>query len=178
VLFVPGRLVALITFPGVVVHEVAHVLFCRICRVAVGQTCFFRFDNPAGYVIHEKPRLARHQLLIGTGPFLVNTVLGAVIALPAAIPVMQFDASGSFLDYVLMWFGISVAMHSFPSTGDAKAMWETLAAPGSSVVLRLVGYPIVAVICLGAAGSVLWLDAIYGFAVAAWLPGVLVSAIA
>lgn len=27
--FIPGQLIALVTFPGVIVHELAHQLFCR-----------------------------------------------------------------------------------------------------------------------------------------------------
>ena len=50
---IPGVLVSAVTFPGVVVHEAAHMLFCRIRGVAVLDVCFFRFGNPAGYVVHD-----------------------------------------------------------------------------------------------------------------------------
>lgn len=45
--FIPGQLIAALTFPGVIVHEMAHQLFCRLFRVAVLDVCYFRF-GPAG----------------------------------------------------------------------------------------------------------------------------------
>jgi hypothetical protein len=124
-MFIPGPLIALATFPGVIVHEIAHQLFCRIFRVAVFDVCYFRLGNPAGYVIHEPPSNASQQIWIGIGPFFVNSILGALIALPAVIPVMRFEA-GAPLDYLLMWLGVSIAMHAFPSTGDAKSIWSAV----------------------------------------------------
>lgn len=68
--FIPGFLITILTFPGVIVHELAHQIFCRICRVAVFDVCYFKFGNPAGYVVHEHPKNAYSQILIGIGPFL------------------------------------------------------------------------------------------------------------
>ena len=44
-------LISLVTFPGVIVHEAAHLPFCRLRRMPVVEVCFFRVGNPAGYVI-------------------------------------------------------------------------------------------------------------------------------
>ena len=68
--FIPGFLIALVTFPGVIVHEMAHQLFCRLFRVAVLDVCYFRLGNPSGYVLHESPRTTAQHLVIGIGPFL------------------------------------------------------------------------------------------------------------
>src|SRR5215510_9894376 len=108
-MFIPGPIIALLTFPGVLVHELAHQLFCRLFGVAIFDVCYFRFGNPAGYVIHERPTQARQQIWIGVGPFIVNTVIGAIIGAPASIQVLQFEA-GTPLDYLLIWLGISIAM--------------------------------------------------------------------
>ena len=64
-------------------------------------------------------------MLISVGPFLVNTVIGAIVSFPAAIPVIKFGA-GDLLDYFLIWLGVSIAMHAIPSTGDAKSMWQSV----------------------------------------------------
>jgi len=122
---IPGILIAIATLPGVIVHEMTHQLFCRFSRVAVFDVCYFRAGNPAGYVVHEHPPNPYQTLVIGVAPFLLNSVLGAVIAFPAAIPVLKFEA-GSPLDYVLIWLGVSIAMHAFPSTGDAATMRQAL----------------------------------------------------
>lgn len=174
---IPGWLISIVTFPGVIVHEIAHQFFCRLFRVAVFEVCYFRIGNPAGYVVHEAPRKGYQNIMISVGPFLFNSIVGAVIAAPGAIPVLQFEA-GSPLDYALVWLGISIAMHSFPSTGDAKSMWQGLWSGGSSVFAKLLGGPLVVIIYAGAIGSIFWLDLVYGIGVALLLPKLLIWAIA
>ena len=177
-MIIPGILISLLTFPGVIVHELAHQIFCRLTNTAVLDVCYFRIGNPSGYVIHEKPKSAGRNILIGVGPFFINTILGAVIALPAAISNFSFggdvDAKKIFT-YFLAWLGISIAIHSFPSTGDAKSMWKAIKEPGTSILTRIVGAPIIGLIYLGAAGSVFWLDLFYGVGVSYGLSRLLVS---
>ena len=175
--FIPGPLITALTFPGVIVHEMAHQLFCRLCNTAVLDVRYFRLGNPAGYVLHEHPATGLQQILIGTGPFVVNTVIGAIVSLPASIQTLQFDA-GTPLDYVLIWLGISIAMHAFPSTGDAKSLRAAVSGKDVAIGTKLLVYPIVGIIYLGAMGSMIWLDAIYAFGVTLALPKLLVAAFA
>jgi len=175
--FMPGWMISIVTFPGVIVHEMAHQLFCRVSRVAVLDVCYFRVGNPAGYVIHETPRYASQHVLIGIGPFIVNSVLGALIAAPAAIPVIQFGA-GNLLDFALIWLGVSIAMHAFPSTGDAKSIWSAIVKQPAFSFARIVGTPIVGVIYLGALGSFFWVDLVYGVALAMLVPRALIALMA
>src|SRR5882762_2787372 len=106
VMFIPGILITFITFPGVIVHALAHQLFCRLYKVPVFQVVYFRMGNPAGYVLHEVPQSKLQSIMISIGPFLVNTLTGALVALPAAMPVFKFDNAGP-LDYVLIYLGVS-----------------------------------------------------------------------
>jgi hypothetical protein len=175
--FLPGMLISIITFPGVVVHEMAHQLFCRLCRVSVLDVCYFRFGNPSGYVIHETPKNPAHHLLIGIGPFLVNSTLGAIIAAPGIVPVVQFE-TGGIVHYFLVWLGVSIAMHAFPSTGDAKSIWKATMSRECPALLRVAAVPLVVLIYVGAIGSVFWLDLIYGIGVAMLIPQLIVSAFA
>jgi Putative zincin peptidase len=171
---IPGPLIALATFPGVIVHELAHQLFCRWFRVPVLQVCYFRVGNPAGFVIHEPPTKSYQSIFISIGPFLINSILGALIAFPAALPVIKFG-EGDLLDYLLIWLGISIAMHAIPSSGDAKSLWQSVKGPGLSSAVRFAVAPIVGIICLGAVGRFFWLDLIYGIGVAIGLPTLLVA---
>lgn len=176
-MIIPGFLIALVTFPGVIVHEMAHQLFCRWLRVPVFDVCYFRLGNPVGYVIHENPQKASQQIWIGVGPFLVNTILGALVAFPGAIPILKFDA-GRPVDFLLIWLGISIAMHAFPSTGDAKSIWRDVNSRDVPVIGKIIAIPVVALIYLGAIGSFFWLDALYGAAVALALPILITSVFA
>ena len=123
-MIIPGFLISIVTFPGVIVHEIAHQLFCRICGVAVLDVCYFRAGNPSGYVVHEVPKKPSTNILIGIGPFLVNSILGALIALPGAIPILILKGTADYglFEIFLIWLGVSIAMHAFPSTGDAQSM--------------------------------------------------------
>lgn len=171
---IPGHVIAMLTFPGVIVHELAHQLFCRLFRVAVFDVCYFRIGDPAGYVVHEKPATTAQNVWIGVGPFIVNTLVGACIGAPAAIHVDILSAAGP-LDYFLLWLGISIAMHAFPSTGDAKSIRDALDEPGVSKFDKAFAYPIVGVIYLGSLASMFWLDAAYGACVVFAAPKIVIS---
>jgi hypothetical protein len=73
--FIPGFVISLATFPGVIVHEAAHLFFCKLFGLAVYDVCFFRVGNPAGYVIHEKTDDFRALFFVSMGPFVINTLL-------------------------------------------------------------------------------------------------------
>ena len=117
-----GLLISLFTFPGVIVHELGHAVFCWLLGIRVAKVCLFRFGNPAGYVLHEQPANALQHVLISYGPFFVNTMLGAAVAAPATVPLICFSNRHSA--YLLIWLGIYIAMHAFPSTGDAASLWQ------------------------------------------------------
>jgi hypothetical protein len=106
-----------------------------------------------------------------------SQILAALVSFPAAIQVLQFE-TGSFLDYALIWLGVSIGMHSFPSTVDAKGIWAAAWAPTTSLPIRLIALPIVALIYVGAIGSVFWLDAIYGGLVAMAVPTLIITLLA
>jgi hypothetical protein len=164
----PGLIMALLTFPGVVVHEFAHLLFCVLTGTRVAKVCFFRFGNPAGYVIHERPASTWAHILIGVGPLFVNTALGLAGGL-AADPLAA-AAGAWWAYYAVLWVAVSVAMHSFPSTGDARSIWGALWRRDAPILARLAGAPLVGLIYLGALGSIFWLDLAYGVGVAVVLP--------
>ncbi|RFM28574.1 DUF3267 domain-containing protein [Deminuibacter soli] len=173
-MFIPGMYVSMITFPGVVVHELAHQLFCRWLKVPVFKVVYYQFDNPAGYVLHERPKQQWKSLFISIGPFFINTLLGILIALPAALPIASFSNPG-FIDIVLLYLGVSIAMHAFPSRGDAEVIWSSIREEGTPMWLKILAYPVVGLIHLVAIGSFFWLDAIYGVAVTIGFPKLLVA---
>ncbi|HOM03811.1 MAG TPA: metalloprotease family protein [Acetivibrio sp.] len=176
-MLIPGIVISALTFPGVIVHEMAHQLFCRLSKVAVLDVRYFQLKNPSGYVIHEVPKKSWQNILIGIGPFIINTLVGAVIASGASIPVFKFDSPDIF-DIILIWLGVSIAMHSFPSTGDAANIWKSVKDPSTPILVKILTAPLVGLIYLCALGSVVWLDLLYGIAVALLIPNVLISLVA
>jgi hypothetical protein len=168
--FIPGEVVAAVTFPGVIVHEAAHQIFCRLRGVAVLDVCYFRFGNPAGYVIHEPVENFTTAFFISVGPFIVNSLLCMILCFPAFVPVRIFDVSDP-LSYVLMYFGISIGMHAFPSTTDAQnLLHHAKLAAKRFHPLAILSFPLVVLIYIANILSVVWADAIYGFAIGLGLP--------
>jgi len=164
-----GCLLSVLTFPGVIVHELGHLIFCRLFGIPVAKVCLFRFGNPAGYVLHGEPGNAIQHLFVTFGPFFANTVLGAAIAAPVSIPLRDIHPLLPW-QYVFLWLGISIAMHAFPSTGDAESLWRGIWQGRGCCLARLIALPFVGVIYLGALGKMVWLDVIYGIGVAVVLP--------
>ncbi len=171
---IPGEIIALLTFPGIIVHELAHQFFCRLFNIAIYDVCYFRYGNPAGFVVHEHPKTLLQHFLVSVGPFLINSILGALISAPAAISVLQFE-SGSLFDKLLIWLGVSIAMHAFPSIGDAVVLEESVSKNKATLIEKLLIYPAVHLIYLGSYGSIFWLDIIYGIFVAGLLPKLVIS---
>ncbi|HYC30182.1 MAG TPA: DUF3267 domain-containing protein, partial [Chitinophagaceae bacterium] len=137
----------------------------------------YQFENPAGYVLHERVNNKFHGIMISVGPFIVNSVVGALIALPAALPVFKFHTA-SLLDYFLIYLGVSIAMHAFPSRGDADSIWESMKEESTPVWAKVIGYPVVGLIYLGSIGSFFWLDLFYGVGIAIGLPNLIIGLMA
>lgn len=169
-IIVPGFIIALLTFPGVIVHESAHLLFCKLRRVAVIDVCFFRMGNPAGYVIHEPAHDFTSAFLISTGPFFVNTLLCILFCFPAFVPVRVFERPDPIC-YFLLWLGVSIGMHAFPSTQDASVLWqEAKEAAKRWNPLAVISLPLVGLIYVANFLSFFWVDYLYGLAIGILLP--------
>lgn len=163
-----GIIISILTFPGVVVHELGHLLCCRMLRIPVHKVCYFRLGNPAGYVVHDAAPNAIQQIAVGFGPFFLNTGLGLLLGLIAALARHRYGALLSWPMIILPWLSVSIAMHAFPSTGDAGAIWRSLWSCDTSWPIRILGIPVVVVIYVGALASIFWLDLAYGVGVL-WL---------
>ena len=112
-MIIPGIVISIVTFPGVAVHELAHQVCCRLCRIPVYEVKYFQVANPCGYVAHEPTANPWKNLLTGLGPFFVNTVLGILITLPAYANVFGYSSIEGSLgllvklcSYILYWLGV------------------------------------------------------------------------
>lgn len=152
---IPGWLISALTFPGVMLHEFAHKIFCDIQHVPTSKVVYFRFGNPAGYVLHERPATFRQTFWISVGPLLVNSIAAIVVAsIASAFPLPDG------VSICLSWLAISFGAHSFPSNDDVQNILERseerLREGGSP--LHLFSYPFVLLIQAANALRVLWFD--------------------
>ncbi len=170
-MFIPGIIIAVVTFPGVIIHEAAHQLFCRLCGVAVYEVKYFQFDlTTQGYVLHGGTKNFGESFLISVGPFLLNTLLCFLICIPASLPYQVFGDRNP-VTYALLWLGVSIGMHAFPSTGDASGLWEQAVASAKKLnILAIISFPIIVLIFVANVLRVIWFDALYGFFIGIIVP--------
>ncbi len=173
-IFIPGWLIAIATFPGVIVHEAAHMLFCRLRKVAVLDVCFFRVGNPAGYVIHEEVKDFTSAFLVAIGPFLVNSILCVVFCFPALGPIYLFGIKDP-LSYFFVWLGVSIGAHAFPSPGDGQMLWHyAKAAAREHHPLAILSFPLIVLVYIAHFLKFFWIDVLYGFGLGVGLPLLLI----
>ncbi len=162
----PGFLIAILTFPGIIVHEAAHRFFCDIARVPVYEVCYFRINGPQGYVIHgPTDRLGAH-FLISIGPLIVNSLLCAVLCF---VPLVAFklDVSQTPAVFIfLLWLGVSIGMHAFPSTQDVQSFSAAVKRGSGRSPLLLIAKLFQIVVVVANALRVIWFDLIYAVALA------------
>jgi hypothetical protein len=172
---IPGWLISLVTFPGVVVHEAAHRFFCDVTDTPVYEVCYFQpRSKTAGYVIHGRPRSLGAALLISGGPLLINTVLCALLTVAVAyrLFILQAGLGGPVL-LLLAWLGYSIGMHAIPSRQDAASFTaQVKEARGQGITLTL-AHVLSGLITLANALRIIWFDAIYAIGVSLAIPTLL-----
>lgn len=173
-LIIPGVIISVVTFPGVIIHELAHHLFCRIRKVPVYAVQYFQLDmSVTGYVQHGKIDSFATTFLVSVGPFLVNTLVCLAICFPASLPYHYFG-DRSFITFFLLWLGVSIGMHAFPSTVDARHIWEKAKEEaGKKNVFAILSFPFVILIYIANILRFFWFDAFYGFFIGVLLPGLI-----
>ena len=158
---VPGWFVALLTFPGVMLHEWAHKVFCDCFRIPVFEVRYFQVgQDESGYVKHGEPQSFSQTFWISIGPLIINSLAAVVLAATTT----QANEE-STLQVVLGWLSVSAGMHAFPSDHDADhilvAARVTRSNGGS--ILYLLAYPFIGLIAIANAFRFFWLDALYAF---------------
>ena len=168
---IPGFLISLITFPGVIVHELGHLIFCKLMKVPIYDVKYFQMQNPCGYVAHEPTDSPWKTFIISIGPFIVNTIIGIIIMFPISLELFVFKNYYNPIYFILGWIGISILMHAFPSSGDAKVLYANVIKNSEiSFLVKIFVLPVVGLIYLGSIGSVIWLDLFYAVNISILIP--------
>ncbi len=155
---IPGWLIALFTFPGVIIHEWAHKKFCEWLGVTVHKTVYFRFGNPAGYVLHEPPQSYKQIFWVSVGPLIINSIFTVLLSVIASQSIPE-----GWLWYFLLWVAFSVGMHSFPSDQDMKHIFSASndAIKQGGSFFHYLAFPFVWLIWIANKLRFFWFDAIY-----------------
>lgn len=176
--FIPGPVIAALTFPGVIIHEAAHLFFCRLFKLQVFDVCFFRFGNPAGYVIHQQTENFTASFFVRMGPFFGNTLLCVVFCSAAFLPVWELKVFDP-LAYFFYWLGLSIGMHAFPSTQDLSNLWHQAPAfAKKGNLLAILSLPLAGILVVANYARVVWADLGYGILVGVLGPIAIFKALA
>lgn len=165
---IPGWLISFVTFPGVIIHELGHKLFCDWTNTKVHKVCYFRFSNPAGYVLHERASNLKSAFLISIGPLIFNTIICSGVTFIAWI--MNHNSS---VFYILMWIGISAGMHAFPSNQDASSFLTEVKENKGASFLYFVSVFFALLLKLANLLRFFWFDLIYAIFIGMLIPSVL-----
>jgi hypothetical protein len=169
-----------LTFPGIIIHEFAHAWACRSMGIRIIKVCYLRLGNPLGYVLHERPAYAIQHIMVAVAPFFVSTVIALAVSLAATIFFVSQVLADS-QDVILplsVWVSFSIAVHAFPSSGDADSLWNEVRSPDVGLAAKLVLVPVVGLIRLTGLGSRVWLDLLYAISVVAVPPLIVAAALA
>ncbi|CDK30425.1 metalloprotease family protein [Candidatus Babela massiliensis] len=125
-MIIPGPIIALLTFPGVIVHEFAHKLFCDIFNVPVYYVNYFiPLSDQAGRVIHKNTDNFWTLFFISVAPLIVNSLLCMLFTFPFASTYFLgtdtvWYSNSTILNILITWLGYSIGFHAIPSNQDVK----------------------------------------------------------
>ena len=170
-------LLAWLTFPGVILHEFGHAWACRQLGIRIIKVCYLRFGNPLGYVLHEQPQSAIQHIMVAVAPFFVSSCVALAVGTTGTL-LVYFQTTGAAIDIAipaLAWLGFSFALHSFPSGGDADALWSDVTSNNVGFLSKLLLIPAVGLIRMAQLGSRFWLDVLFAILLTA-IPPLLLAA--
>lgn len=139
IIFIPGcvitalqRFFFILTFPGVVLHEMSHKFFCDLYQIPVFDVKYFSTGKKAGYVLHSTNGSVRNMAMIGFAPLFVNSTVCFLFLLPLLLPEFigtSFVSTYTWPDLFLFWIGFSCGVHALPSAQDLahidqSASWQ------------------------------------------------------
>jgi hypothetical protein len=165
-MFASGRLIALFTFPGVIIHEYSHKKFCDITKTPVYAVKYFQFSKKAGYVRHGQVRDLKSAFLITVGPLIINTIVCLIL------PFIGFLIGiNNLFSLLVVWIGVSAGMHAFPSNQDtSNFMSEFKDDKDKHSFIYYSSVAFTGLIWLANILRIFWFDLLYALFVALLLP--------
>ncbi len=124
-----------LTICGAMLRAFFEHLFLKLFRVPVEDRAYLQRNELFGHVEHKPARSFAESFCICFFPGLLVCLIGAGIALPAVLQlfvmgilprnIVNGEISVMFiLCAVLLYFGVSLFCHAFPTYEDALYLWE------------------------------------------------------
>lgn len=134
------HLIILLTAPGVILHELGHLIFCIFSGVRIYKVKLFGFGHTAGFVQHAEPESFFQSLSISFGPLLFNSLVSLIFFSQFGSPYF------SIKNFLIGWIGMVSGLHAMPSSGDANTLFAITSHKIKRNPLAVVGFPFVGLI--------------------------------
>jgi hypothetical protein len=163
-----GTLIAILTFPGVIIHEVSHRIFCDFTRTPVYEIKYMGISKaPLGYVAHKPNYGLRNNILVFLGPFIFNNLTAIFLSMPYGITIglgagSVYELKDMFLVMFMMWLSFSCAFHSFPSSSDVENLTKYIDGYHSEFI-QLLYFPFRLIFFIHSILSIFLIDALWAF---------------
>ncbi|MBS5872644.1 MAG: hypothetical protein KIC46_00815 [Clostridiales bacterium] len=145
-------IVKALTFPGTLLHALWEHCLCRRFKCPLEDARYFQANELCGHVEHEFMPTRGKRFLICFLPFLFNLILGLLIVIPASVHVIKLQQYTNIFYLLMLWLGISLLTSLFSLVEDALALWESFygAGNGANIVVKILLFPIIAILVAGA----------------------------
>lgn len=180
IISIPGELIAMVTFPGVILHEIAHRFFCDINNVPVYEIRYFKLWNRvAGHVVYKPTNNVKHDFLIAIAPLIVNSLFCMLLTLSIGIRFyfgtdFIFGTGSSvfdnLLEMALIWIGYSIGYNAIPSNQDVARLVDYSESRLSKYLL-FIFTKIIGILNTEGIGPIL--QALYAYGISLILPALL-----
>lgn len=166
----------IVALPGLLVYEYVQILMCRMTNTRVLNVFYLRLEEPVGYVVTEKPSCISKSIAILLVPTIVNNVAAILISTTATLIYKVSGADGllPLLYFLLIYFGVCLAFHSFPNYNDSKAFAADIFKKETPIAVKILCIPIALLFVAKAAINFLVIDLIWGLGVVL-LPYILIA---
>jgi len=115
--------VAPLLLPGVIMHELSHVVMCHLRNSKVVEVCYFRsIFHASGYVKHVKTYKISDSFLIGCSPFIFLIPLSIILFTIANI----LWNTNILMSIILYWLAISLSIGAIPSGNDINTIYNCI----------------------------------------------------
>lgn len=154
----PSIFFSIITFPGIIIHELAYQFFCWVMRVPVVKVKYFQIENPCGYVISDKINSPMAKLVILAGSSICTNILGTALVFQSILSFGAFgfsnDIAQNLLTIFSIWLGVSIMVHSIPNKHEVANVSQSIFRNDEvSMQVKIFSAPIIGLMYLSRIGA-------------------------
>ena len=149
-------IVKYLTVPGAFAKAFFEHLVCRVFEVLVEDGRYLARSEMCGHIEHEFIKKRSVCAVMCFFPFVINLILGLIFISAGSMNVLYlgeyFNENGTpvFINFILLWIGISMLTNLFPQWEDALTFKELWYSKDTNIVLKILIAPLFAIIYCGA----------------------------